>query len=191
MLNRLASRSVSSATGTAALLLILTAGGAIALDLRPVNLEMPVGDKTYTVTAEAPAHWQSASEGQLTLDQKFDIRPDGTHGLIQVKIGPAPPGASGGKLDPCTVLQGLAPVLEKEGRRISGGRQPQANLLPVCSMVAESTLRTEFFYATFLRNKDVLIAGLARNSSDLDDTQITEFQRYLASIKATPKETTQ
>jgi hypothetical protein len=82
-------------------------------------------------------------------------------------------------------------VLEKEGRRISGGRQPQANLLPVCSMVAESTLKTEFFYATFLRNKDVLIAGLARNSSDLDDTQITEFQRYLASITATPKETTQ
>jgi hypothetical protein len=34
MLNRLASRSLSAATGTAALLLILTAGGTIALDLR-------------------------------------------------------------------------------------------------------------------------------------------------------------
>lgn len=191
MPNCLPSRPVRAHAGTVALLLMLTAGGAIALDLRPVSLEMPIGYKTYTITAEAPANWQSSSEGQLTLDQKFDIRPDGTHGLIQVKIGPAPPGASGGKLDPCTVLQGLAPVLQKEGRRISGGRQPQANLLPVCSMVAESTLNTDFYYATFLRNKDVLIAGLARNSSDLDDTQITEFQRYLASIKATPKETTQ
>jgi hypothetical protein len=191
MPNCLASRPVRARAGTVALLLMLTAGAAIALDLRPVSLEMPIGDKTYTITAEAPANWQSSSEGQLTLDQKFDIRPDGTHGLIQVKIGPAPPGASAGKLDPCTVLQGLAPVLQKEGRRISGGRQPQANLLPVCSMVAESTLNTDFYYATFLRNKDVLIAGLARNSSDLDDTQITEFQRYLASIKATPKETTQ
>jgi hypothetical protein len=37
----------------------------------------------------------------------------------------------------------------------------------------------------------VIVSGIARNGSDLDDTQINEFQRFLASVQATPKETTQ
>jgi hypothetical protein len=166
---------------------------ASALETRPVEMEMQIGSKAYSVTAEPLSSWQLSSEGQLSLDQKFDIQPDGSHGLIQVKLVPTPAAlnASNQQPNPCTVLQGLAKTLEKDGVRVSPGRKPQANLAPVCSMVTEGTLQTQFFYASIFKSGDIVVAGIARNTSDLDDAQITEFQRYLASIKATPKETTQ
>ena len=178
--------------GAAGLAMLLT-GTAMALDLRTINLDLPVGNKTYEITAQAPAQWQSNSEVQLTLDQKFDIQPDGRHAIIQVKLGPAPAGlgAANQRVNPCSVLQGLANALEKRGVRVSAGRQPQANLAPVCSMVTEDSLKTGFYYASIFKSGDIVVAGMASSTSDLDDSQITEFQRYLASIKATPKETTQ
>lgn len=176
----------------AVLMLAASSATASALDVKPLELEMMVGGKPFTVTAEPLSTWQTSSEGQLSLDQKFDIQPDGSHGLIQVKLAPAPPQASASaQPNPCILLQGLGQALQKEGLRVSPGRKPQANLAPVCSMIAEGSLKTQFYYASIFKTGDVIVAGVARNGSDLDETQITDFQRYLTSIKATPKETTQ
>ena len=89
------------------------------------------------------------------------------------------------------MLQGLGKALTDQGARVSAGRVPQANLAPVCSMVAEGTLKTQFYYASMFITGDVIVAGVASNNRDLSETQITDFQRYLASIQATPKETSQ
>jgi hypothetical protein len=151
---------------------------------------LPAGGKTYQVTAEPLSAWQLASEGQLSLDQRFDIQPDGTHGTIQVKLIPAPAKLPA-KPNPCGLLQGLGKALKDQGARVSAGRVPQANLAPVCSMIAEGTLKTQFYYASMFITGDVIVAGVASNARDLSETQITDFQRYLASIKATPKETSQ
>jgi hypothetical protein len=163
---------------------------AQALDTRKIELSLPAGGKTYQVTAEPLSAWQLASEGQLSLDQRFDIQPDGTHGTIQVKLIPAPAKLPS-KPNPCTLLQGLGKALKDQGARVSAGRVPQANLAPVCSMIAEGTLKTQFYYASMFITGEVIVAGVASNARDLSETQITDFQRYLASIKATPKETSQ
>ena len=169
---------------------LLALSPASALDTRTMEVEMTIGGQPFTVTAEPLSNWQVASEGQVSLDQRIDIQPDGTSGLIQVKLTPAPANIQS-EPNPCTVLQGMAQNLQKEGLRLSPGRKPQANLAPVCSMIAESTLSTQFFYAALFKAGDMIVAGVARNGRDLSDTEITEFQRYLASIKAQPTETSQ
>lgn len=179
-------KTLTAAGLTAAVLTV----PALALDTRKIELSLPAGGKTYQVTAEPLSAWQLASEGQLSLDQKFDIQPDGTHGTIQVKLIPAPAKVPS-KPNPCTLLQGLGKALTDQGARVSAGRVPQANLAPVCSMVAEGTLKTQFYYASMFITGDVIVAGVASNNRDLSETQITDFQRYLASIQATPKETSQ
>ena len=178
------------AAGLSSALAVLALSPANALDVRPIEVEMVVGSKPVTVTAEPLANWQVSSEGQVSLDQKFDIQADGSSGLIQVKLPPAPPNITT-EPNPCTVLQGMAQNLQKEGLRLSPGRKPQANLAPVCSMVAEGTMQTQFYYAALFKSGDMIVAGVARNSRDLSDTEITEFQRYLTSIKVQPKETSQ
>lgn len=176
-----------TAAGLAAVVLALPAQ---ALDTRKIELSLPAGGNTYQVTAEPLSAWQLASEGQLSLDQKFDIQPDGTHGTIQVKLIPAPAKLPS-KPNPCSLLQGLGKALKDQGARVSAGRVPQANLAPVCSMIAEGTLKTQFYYASMFVTGEVIVAGVASNARDLSETEITDFQRYLASIKATPKETSQ
>ncbi len=162
---------------------------ANAVDTRKLELTMNIGGKPYEVVAEPFASWQLASEGQISLDQKFNIQPDGESGLIQVKIAP---GATGKKVpNPCGLLRGLSQSLKKSGLRLSPGRKPQINMVPVCSMVAESSLTTFFYYSATFVFDDLLIAGVARSSRDLTDDQINEFSRYLASIQVKPKETAQ
>ena len=163
---------------------------ANALDTRTMEIEMTIGGKPFAVTAEPLSNWQVSSEGQVSLDQKFDIQPGGTYGVIQVKLAPDPAIVQS-EPNPCTVLQGMAQGLQREGLRLSPGRTPKANLAPVCSMIAESTLSTQFFYAAMFKSGDMIVAGVARNSRDLTDTEINEFQRYLTSIKAQPRETSQ
>ena len=162
---------------------------AAAVETRTLELTMTIGGKPYAVTAEPFANWQLASEGQISLDHRFNIQPDGKSGLIQVKIAP---GVKGNKPpNPCGLLRGLSQSLKKTGLRLSPGRKPQLSLVPICSMVAESSLRTLFYYsATFVSNGH-LVAGIARNSRDLTDDQLNEFTRYLASIQLKPKDTTQ
>ena len=167
----------------------LTWSPAGAVDTRKLEMTMNIGGKPYSVVAEPFASWQLASEGQVSLDQKFNIQPDGKSGLIQVKIAP---GAKGQKTpNPCGLLRGLSQSLKKNGLRLSPGRKPQINMIPVCSMVAESSLRTIFYYSASFVTDGLLIAGIARNSRDLTDDQINEFSRYLASIQVKPKEVTQ
>lgn len=173
--------------GAAAVMLALP---ALALDTKQMDFDMTVGTKTYKVKAEPLSSWQLVSEGQLSLDQKVDIQPDGSHGTIQVKLVPAPASVPT-KPNPCGLLQGLGKTLQEQGMRISAGRKPSANLAPVCSMIAESTLKTQFYYASMFLTADLIVAGVISNNRDLSETQITEFQRYLASIKAEPKETSQ
>jgi len=174
---------------TAIAAIILGCQPAHAVDTRTLELTMTIGGKPYEVIAEPFASWQLASEGQVSLDHKFNIQPDGKSGLIQVKIAP---GASGKKApNPCGLLRGLSQSLKKSGLRLSPGRKPQLSLVPICSMVAESSLRTFFYYSVTFVTDGLLIAGVARNSRDLTDDQINEFSRYLASIQAKPKETTQ
>lgn len=182
--------AISKMPGVLAGLAMLCAAGTVAtaLDVKPLRLDMVIGTDTYAVTAQPMSTWQISSEGEISLDQKFDIQPDGSHGLIQVKLAPLPANAGSTQPNPCALLQGVAQSLKKEGLRVSAGRTPQANLAPVCTMVAEASLKTQFYYATLLKSGDIIVAGVARNGRDLNDTQITEFQRYLASIKATPKE---
>ncbi len=177
------------------LLLVLFAAVTIgwvqarAVDTRTLELTMNIAGKPYQVTAEPFANWQLASEGQISLDHKFNIQPDGKSGLIQVKIAP---GLNGKKApNPCGLLQGLSQSLKKSGLRLSPGRKPQLSLTPVCSMVAESSLSTVFYYSATFVYDGHLIAGVARNSRDLTDDQINEFSRYLASIQLKPKEGTQ
>lgn len=188
MTGRMLRRSLAIAIGSGLAMLALSP--ANALDTRPMEIDMTIGGKPFAVSAEPLSNWQVASEGQVSLDQKFDIQPDGTSGLIQVKLTPAPAKIQS-EPNPCTVLQGMAQSLQREGLRLSPGRKPQANLAPVCSMVAESTLTTQFFYAALFKSGDLIVAGVARNGRDLSDTEITEFQRYLTSIKAQPRETSQ
>ena len=160
-----------------------------AVDTRKLELTMNIGGKPYDVVAEPFASWQLASEGQISLDQRFNIQPDGKRGLIQVKIAP---GTTGQKVpNPCSFMRGLSQSLKKSGLRLSPGRKPQVNMIPVCSMVAESSLRTVFYYSASFVTDGLLIAGIARNSRDLTDDQINEFSRYLASIQVKPKEATQ
>ncbi|MEM9470556.1 MAG: hypothetical protein AAGA00_01270 [Pseudomonadota bacterium] len=160
-----------------------------AVDTRKLELTMSIGGKPYDVVAEPFASWQLASEGQISLDQKFNIQPDGQAGIIQVKIAP---GAKGSKVpNPCGLLRGLSQSLKQSGLRLSPGRKPQINMIPVCSMVAESSLKTMFYYSASFVTDGLLIAGVARNSRDLTDDQINEFSRYLASIQVKPKEVTQ
>jgi len=162
---------------------------ANAVDTRRLELTMNIGGKPYEVVAEPLASWQLASEGQISLDQKFNIQPDGKSGLIQVKIAT---GVKGKKVpNPCGLLRGLSQSLKKSGLRLSPGRKPQINMIPVCSMVAESSLRTFFYYSASFVTDGLLIAGVARSSRDLTDNQINEFSRYLASIQVKPKEITQ
>ncbi len=160
-----------------------------AVDTRKLELTMTIGGKPYEVVAEPFASWQLASEGQISLDQKFNIQPDGESGLIQVKIAP---GVSGKKTpNPCGLLRGLSQSLKKSGLRLSPGRKPQINMVPVCSMVAESSLATMFYYSASFVTDGLLIAGVARSSHDLTDDQINQFSRYLASVQLTPKEVAQ
>ena len=167
----------------------LTWSPAGAVDTRKLELTMSIGGKPYDIIAEPFTNWQLASEGQVSLDQKFDIQPDGQAGLIQVKIAP---GATGNKVpNPCGLLRGLSQSLKKSGLRLSPGRKPQINMIPVCSMVAESSLKTMFYYSASFVTDGLLIAGVARSSRDLTDDQINEFSRYLASIQVKPKEVTQ
>ncbi|MEO1160359.1 MAG: hypothetical protein AAFW74_07850, partial [Pseudomonadota bacterium] len=63
-----------------------------AVDTRKLEMTMSIGGKPYNVVAEPFASWQLASEGQVSLDQKFNIQPDGKSGLIQVKIAPGAKG---------------------------------------------------------------------------------------------------
>jgi hypothetical protein len=177
-------------TLTAAGLATLVFAPAMALDTRKIELSIAAAGKTYEVTAEPLSSWQLASEGQISLDQKFDIQPDGTHGTIQVKLVPAPAKVPA-KPNPCSLLQGLGKALTDQGARVSAGRMPQANLAPVCSMVAEGTLKTQFYYASMFITGDLIVAGVASNNRDLSETQITDFQRYLASITAAPEENSQ
>lgn len=163
-----------------------------ALEVKTLELDMQIGGKTYEVTAQPLATWKLNSEGQISLDHKFDFRPDGSHGLIRVRLTPAPAGASAAtQPNPCLLLQGLAQSLQNSGVRVSSGRVPQSNLAAVCSMIAEGAIGTQFYYASIFKYGDVIVSGIARNGSDLDDAQINEFQRFLASVQATPKETTQ
>ncbi|MGI9515035.1 MAG: hypothetical protein ACR2OL_19220 [Anderseniella sp.] len=167
----------------------LTWAPAGAVDTRKLELTMNIGGKPYDIIAEPFANWQLASEGQVSLDQKFNIQPDGQAGLIQVKIAP---GAKGNKApNPCGLLRGLSQSLKKSGLRLSPGRKPQINMIPICSMVAESSLKTMFYYSASFVVDGLLIAGVARSSRDLTDDQINEFSRYLASIQIQPKEVTQ
>ncbi len=160
-----------------------------AVDTRKLELTMNIGGKPYDVVAEPYSSWQLASEGQISLDQKFNIQPDGESGLIQVKIAS---GATGKKMpNPCGLLRGLSQSLKKRGLRLSPGRKPQINMVPICSMVAESSLKTLFYYSANFVTQGLLIAGVARSSRDLTDDQINEFSRYLASIQVKPKEVTQ
>ena len=160
-----------------------------AVDTLKLEMTMNIGGKPYDVVAEPFASWQLASEGQVSLDQRFNIQPDGKSGLIRIKIAP---GVMGQKVpNPCGLLRGLSESLKKSGLRLSPGRKPQINMLPVCSMVAESSLRTMFYYSASFITDGLLIAGIARNSRDLTDDQINEFSRYLASIQVKPKEVTQ
>lgn len=160
-----------------------------AVDTRKLELTMNIGGKSYDVVAEPIASWQLASEGQVSLDQRFNIQPDGDSGLIQVKIAP---GVTGTKIpNPCSLLRGLSQSLKKNGLRLSPGRKPQINMVPVCSMVAESSLKTTFFYSASFVTQGLLIAGVARSSRDLTDDQINEFSRYLASIQVKQKDVTQ
>ncbi len=160
-----------------------------AVDTRKLELTMNIGGKAYDIVAEPFASWQLASEGRISLDQKFNIQPDGKSGLIQVKIAP---GASGKKRpNPCGLMRGLSQSLKKSGLRLSPGRKPQINMIPICSMVAESSLKTFFYYSASFVTDGLLIAGVARSSRDLTDDQINEFSRYLASIQIKPKEVTQ
>ena len=162
---------------------------ASAVDTRKLELTMNIGGQPYEVVAEPFASWQLASEGQISLDQKFNIQPDGKSGLIQVKIAR---GATGNKVpNPCGLLRGLSQSLKKSGLRLSPGRKPQINMIPVCSMIAESSLKTLFYYSASFVTNGLLIAGVARSSRDLTDDQINEFSRYLASIQVKPKEVTQ
>lgn len=160
-----------------------------AVDTRKLELTMTIGGKPYDIVAEPFASWQLASEGQVSLDQKFNIQPDGKSGLIQVKIAPGT--ASRRIPNPCNLMRGLSQSLKKNGLRLSPGRKPQINMIPVCSMVAESSLKTIFYYSAAFVADGLLIAGIARNSRDLTDDQINEFSRYLASIQVKPKEVTQ
>lgn len=160
-----------------------------AVDTRKIELTMTVGGKPYDVVAEPFASWQLASEGQISLDQKFNIQPDGASSLIQVKIAP---GASGQKNpSPCGLLRGLSQSLKKSGLRLSPGRKPLINMVPVCSMIAESSLATIFYYSASFVTDGMLVAGVARSSHDLTDDQINQFSRYLASVQLTPKEIAQ
>ena len=162
---------------------------AHAVDTRTLELTMNIGGKPYDVVAEPYSSWQLASEGQISLDQRFNIQPDGKSGLIQVKIAS---GAPGKKVpNPCGLLRGLSQSLKKKGLRLSPGRKPQINMIPICSMVAESSLSTQFFYSANFVTHGLLIAGVARSTRDLTDDQINEFSRYLASIQVTPKDVTQ
>ena len=157
-----------------------------AVDTRKLELTMNIGGKPYDIVAEPFASWQLASEGQISLDQRFNIQPDGNSGLIQVKIAP---GTTGQKVpNPCNFLRGLSQSLKKNGLRLSPGRKPQINMIPVCSMVAESSLKTVFYYSASFVTDGLLIAGIARNSRDLTDDQINEFSRYLASIQVKQKD---
>lgn len=165
---------------------------ASALEVKTLEVDMQIGGKAYAVTAQPMATWKLSSEGQVSLDHKFDFRPDGSHGLIRVRLTPAPAGATAAdKPNPCLLLQGLAQSLQNSGVRVSPGRVPQSNLAAVCSMIAEGAVGTQFYYASLFKSGEVIVSGIARNSSDLDDTQINEFQRFLASVQAAPKETTQ
>ena len=162
---------------------------AQAVETTTLELTMNIGGKPYAVTAEPFANWQLASEGQISLDHKFNIQPDGKSGLIQVKIAP---GARSSKPpNPCGVLRGLSRSLKKTGLRLSAGRKPELSLVPICSMVAESSLRTFFYYSATFVYDGHLIAGIARSFRDLSDDQINEFTRYLASIQLQPQDTSQ
>jgi hypothetical protein len=126
----------------------------------------------------------------VSLDQKFDIQPDGTSGLIQVKLTPAPAKTSLNPT-PAPCCRAWHRASRERACGVSPGRVPQSNLAAVCSMIAEGAVGTQFYYASLFKSGDVIVSGIARNGSDLDDTQINEFQRFLASVQATPKETTQ
>lgn len=164
---------------------------ASALEVKTLEVDMQIGGRAYAVTAQPMATWKLSSEGQVSLDHKFDFRPDGSHGLIRVRLTPAPAVTGTEQPNPCLLLQGLAQSLQNSGVRVSPGRVPQSNLAAVCSMIAEGAVGTQFYYASLFKSGDVIVSGIARNGSDLDDTQINEFQRFLASVQATPKETTQ
>lgn len=170
--------------------LALAAGGAGALEFGSVDVDMKVGTKTFKVTAQPPKTWQTVSEGQITLDHKFSMGANDGQGTVQVKLAPAPKQVPK-KMNPCVVLQGVAKTLKQQGVKVAAGRHTQANMAPVCSMVAESSLKTRFYYASMFLSGGVLIAGIVSANRDLDDGQVNDFQRYLASIKATPKEPAQ
>jgi len=162
---------------------------AAAIDTRKLEMTMTIGGKPYAVTAEPLSQWELASESEASLDQKFAIQPDGENGLIQVRIAPgAKPGSNP---NPCGILGGLSQSLKKEGLRLSPGRKLGVTINPVCSMVAESSLKTVFYYSASFVTGNLLVAGVARSFRDLSDEQLAEFSRYLASVQATPKETTQ
>ena len=93
-----------------------------AVDTRKIELTMTVGGKPYDVVAEPFASWQLASEGQISLDQKFNIQPDGASSLIQVKIAP---GASGQK-NPSPVRCSARAVPVSEKIRPAPVARPQA-----------------------------------------------------------------
>ena len=179
-----------ASSALAALLALIVSGSpASAVDTKKIELTMDVGGKSFAVQAEPFSDWQLASEGQISLDQKFALQPDGEAGLIQVKIAP---GAAGTKQpNPCGVLAGLSKNLQKQGLRLSPGRKPVSNMMPVCSMVAETSLKTVFYYSSTLVVDGMLIAGIAHNTQDLTDNQLNEFVRYLASIQLKPRDATQ
>jgi hypothetical protein len=121
-----------SKTLAAAGLATLMCTPALALDTRKIELSIAAGDKTYHVTAEPLSSWQLASEGQISLDQKFDIQPDGTHGTIQVKLVPAPR-QSAGQAQPVRLVAGPGQGIDRSGRtrvgRAHAASQPCASVL--------------------------------------------------------------
>ncbi len=177
------------AAAAAATLLLSAATAAAVIETKPLNLSIKVGAKSYDVSAQQPADWELLSEGQLSLNQRFDIQPDGSSGTIEVRIAPLP--ANKKEPNPCLYLTQLAKPLQANGLRVSPGRSPQGNMNPVCSMVIESTLKTLFYYASIFRTADLAVAGIAYSQRDLTDDQIADFSRYLASVQANPKDSTQ
>jgi hypothetical protein len=176
----------SAAFALVALFTCLAGPVAIALETKTITVKMTVAEQTYRITAEPLVTWQLHSEGQVSIDQKFDIQPDGSSGLIQVKLAPIPANSTE-QPNPCVVLKGVAQTLSRTpGVRVSPGRKAVANLAPVCSMIAESSLKTQFYYASVFRAGNLFVAGMARNDRDLTDAQINRFARYLASIKVEP-----
>jgi hypothetical protein len=168
---------------------VLFTGPAAALDTRKLEMTMQIGGKPYLVVAEPLSSWELASEGEVSIDQKFAVQPDGDSALIQVRIAQ---GAKPGIIpNPCGILGGLSQSLKKEGLRLSPGRKLGATMNSVCSMIAESSLKTVFYYSASFVRGNLLVAGVTRSSRDLDDVQLAEFSRYLASVQATPKEATQ